>query len=146
MNKTKSKSKALKNNQNQAGVLRALIVGFAVCLVSWLLLSLVFSFVMSKQTDSTALIKVFAPITAVVSLIFGGFAAGFSDKTAALLTPFILGCAVLGICYALSAYLDLSYELGTFAKTAVIAAALVCPVIGARFSRGNTSKKHKHRK
>ena len=146
MNKTKSKSKALKNNPNNSGVLRALITGFAVCFATWLLLSLVFSFILSKQTDSTALVKFFAPAVAVVSLVLGGFAAGLADKTAAVLTSFLLGCASLGICYALSAYLDLSYELGIVAKTAVVAVMLVCPVIGARFSCRKRGVKRVHRK
>lgn len=130
----KQKSKALKNTANKSGFLRALFLGLIVCIASWLLLSLVFSFVVSKQTDSSAYIKVFAPITAAVSLILGGIAVGFAEKTLSVLTSFVLGCAALGICYALSVWLDLSYELGSLAKTALIAVMLVCPVIGAKVS------------
>ena len=146
MNKTTTKPKALRNNGTNRGVLRALIVGIAVCFVCWLLLSILFSFILSKQTDSTALIRFFAPAVSVISLIVGGFAAGFYDKTAALFTSFLLGCAVLGICYALSACLDLSFELGTVAKTAVVAVMLVCPVIGAKISCRKKSKKYRRRK
>ena len=101
---------------------------------------------MSKQNDSTALGKVLTPVIVVVSLAAGGFVAGKTDKSCAGLSSFVLGTVVLGISYALSTVFDISGDLGAFIKTVEIAVMLVCPVIGAKLSLGQTRKKTRRRK
>lgn len=145
--KIKNKSKALKSTpKKDNGFFRALFFGFVTCLLTWIVLSLVFALIMSKQNDSTALGKVLTPVIVVVSLAAGGFVAGKTDKSCAGLSSFVLGTVVLGISYALSTVLDISGDLGAFIKTVEIAVMLVCPVIGAKLSLGQTRKKTRRRK
>ncbi len=146
MNKTKSRPKALNDPKNKGGFFRALIFGFVTCAVVWLIVSLVLSFVMSKQTDSGAFSSIFSIVTVVVSLLSGGFAAGKADKRGAVLSSFVLGCAVLGMCYALSVSLELSMNLSNVFKTFVVALMLVCPVLGARFSTREKKNRRYNRK
>lgn len=146
MNKTKGKSKALKNTAHKTGFFRALIFGFFSCFAVWILLAVIFSLIMSKQTDIGALSGILSPVIVVVSLAVGGFVAGKTDKSCSALSSFVLGCAVLGICYAISASLDLSKELSSIMKTLLIAVMLVCPMLGAKFSTREKTKKGYSRK
>lgn len=146
MNKPKKRTKALKNTANKSGLFRALVFGFFSCLAVWLLLAVVFSVIMSKQIDGTSLSGILSPVTVIVSLVVGGFAAGKTDKSCSVLSSFLLGCAVLGICYAISASLNLSRHLSSIMKTFLIVIILVCPMIGARFSTREKKRKMPDRK
>lgn len=145
MNKTNKKHAALKNGKNN-GFFKAVIFGFLSCFAVWIVLALVFAAVMSKQMDSTSLSWILSPVTVVVSLLVGGFVAGKADKTCAPLSSFVLGCAVLGLCYGLSSAMDLSRQLSVAMKTVVIAVMIVCPMIGASFSAREKKKKVRSRK
>ena len=146
MNKAKSKPKALNNLPGNGGFFRALIFGLCICAVVWLVMSLVLSFVMSKQTDSTAFMKVFSGITVAVSLAFGGFAAGKTDRKHAFFASFVLGCTVLGMCYMFSVWFELSLRLSHFGKTLAVVIMLVFPLLGARFSIKQRKNKRYGRK
>ncbi len=146
MDKTKKNSKALKNTAGNGGFFRALIFGFVSCFAVWILLALIFSLVMSKQTDSTAFVSVLSPAVVVVSLLVGGYVAGKTDKSCSALCSFVLGCAVLGICYGVSVSMDLSKELSSVMKTVLIAVMLVCPMLGARISNREKKRKPHSRK
>lgn len=135
MNRTKNKQKAPKNvKQRQNGFFRALVLGFFTCAAVWVSLALVFALVMSKQEDSNSLGSVISPVIVIISLFVGGFVAGKADKSCALLTAVILGCAALGVCYGISSALDISKGMGQVMKTVVIAVMLVCPVLGGKMA------------
>ena len=145
VNKTKNKPKALKNTKNESGFFRALIFGFLICGISWLLLSVIFALIMSGQKDSNALGNVMSPAIVVISLFAGGFAAGKMDKSYSVITSFVLGTAMLGICYVLTSVLELSKGFGPAMKTVMILVMLVCPVIGAKIAT-RQKKRTVHRK
>ena len=144
MNKTKHK--ALNKTEFKGGFFRALLFGLVGCALTWLLLSLLFAFVMSKQTDSTGMLNVLSPVVAALSLLTGGFVSGKTDKACSPLAAFVLGCAVLGICYGISSAMDLSRELSNFMKTLVVALMLIFPVIGANISTRKAKNKRYSRK
>ena len=147
MTKSKNKTKALKTTDNNgSGFFRALLFGLVVCAVVWIVLSVLFSFVMSKLEDSSAVGKIFSSAVTVLSLLSGGFAAGKCDKTCAVLSSFVMGTIVLGICYALSSFFELSRDLGSVMKTVVIAVMLIPPVIGAKISAREKKLKTHYRK
>lgn len=146
MNKTKNKTKALKNTRNENGFFRALIFGFLTCSVTWIALALVFALVMSRQTDSNALGNVLSPAITVISLAAGGFAAGKTDKSCATLSSFVLGTSVLGICYALTTALGLSKGFGSAMKTLIIVIMLLCPVLGAKLATRQKKNNVRRRK
>lgn len=130
--KTNNKPKALKNTPNcNNGFFRALLFGFLTCAVTWLLLTLVFALILSKQTDSKMLGSIFTPAIVVISLALGGFVSGKIDKSSAVLSAFLLGITVLGISYALSTLFDISRNPGALLKTVEIAVMFVCPIVGA---------------
>lgn len=130
--KQNNKSKALKNSPNcNNGFFRALLFGFLTCVAAWLLLTLLFALIMSKQTDSKMLGSIFTPAIVVISLALGGFVSGKIDKSSAILSAFVLGTMVLGISYALSTLFDISRNPGALVKTVEIAVMFVCPIVGA---------------
>ena len=147
MNKMKNKSKAPKNQGiKRNGFFRALFMGVFVCLVSWIILSLLFALVMSNMEDSHAFGHVFSMIIPASSLFLGGFAAGRADKSCAILTSLLLGCVFLGICYVMSSALSLSKGMGGVMKSVTIIIMLVLPLLGARFSARNRSVKRRNGK
>ena len=147
MNKHKNKSKAPKNqSRKQNGFFRALFTGTFTCALAWIMLSLIFSVVMSNMQDSNKLGAVFSMLIPAVSLILGGFAAGKTDKSCAVLASLLLGCAFLGIGYAVSSALSLSKGIGSVMKTFTIAIMLLSPLLGARFSTRDKGIKRPGRK
>ena len=147
MNKTKNRNKAPKNqSKKQSGFFRALFVGIFVCLISLIILSLIFALVMSNMEDCHALGPVFSSVIAVVSLVLGGFASGKTDKSCAVLAAVLLGCAFLGIAYAVSSAFSLSKGMGSVMKTVNVIVMLVSPVLGAKFSVRNKTVKRPTRK
>ena len=146
MNKTKNKHKALNKTESNGGFFKALLFALVSCAVVWLVLSLVFSLVMSKQTDSTAMVGVFSVVIMCLSLVAGGFASAKADKSYAPLAAFVFGCVVLGTCYGLSSVFDFSKDLSNFQKTFLIVGMLVLPVIGAKFATRKKVKKARNRK
>lgn len=146
MNKTKNKHKALKTNESNGGFFKALLFSLVTCAAVWLVLSLVFSFVMSKQTDSTSMVGVFSTVIMCISLAAGGFASAKADKSLAPVSAFVFGCIILGICYGVSSAFGFSKDLSVAHKTFLIAGMLVLPEIGAKIATRKNVKKSRSRK
>lgn len=146
MNKTKNKHKALNKTESNGGFFKALLFALVSCAVVWIVLSLVFSAVMSKQTDSTAMVGIFSVVIMCLSLVAGGFASAKADKSNAPVTAFVFGCIILGVCYGLSSVFGFSKDLSNIRKTFLIVAMLVLPVIGAKIATRKPGKKTHSRK
>lgn len=146
MNKTRNKRGALKKTANEAGFFRALFFGLIVSVAVWLVVALALSFAVYKQTDSTALVKIFGPVNAAVSLAAGGFAAAKFDKKRPFLVSFVLGCVAVAICYAVSSGFDFSVNASVTVKTLLLLMMILCPLFGARLCCRKKGNKRNGRK
>ena len=147
VNKSNSKHKALKKTANKTGFFRALIFGFVISVITWLILAVVISFVVSKQSDGNMLLKILSPLAVLISLGIGGYAAGKIDKTCAFLSSVSIGGVMTGICYVVSVFLEMSKDSGSMPRGVYIALMFLSPVIGARFSvKRKTTGRHGKRK
>ncbi len=145
-NKNINKPKAPKNTKGNVNFFGALLVGFGCCAAVWILLALVFALVLSSQENPVGLVPFLSPVTVVVSLAVGGFAAAKLDRKNAYLSAVVIGCAFLGVSYAVTSVFEIARGYGAAVKSLIIAMMLISPLLGAKIAVGRGEKKRRHRK
>ena len=144
MKKVNRKSKALRK-KTENNVFGALLFGLLTCAVSRVVLALVFALIMAGQKDSSFIGGIVSPVITVVSLVLGGYAAGKTDRKSPVFSSLLLGLIILLLSYLLSTWFDLTKDMNVAVKSVIMAASLVCPVVGARFA-SKTKEKGRHRR
>lgn len=137
----KNKSTIKKTRQMANPFLKALLSGFAATVITWLLLTTVFSLVLSRASDHNSIGPILSVAISVISIAAGGFVLARTDKSSAFVGSVILSAAVLGLAFGLSEVLDLTKGLGAVMKTVHIASIFVAGIFGARLGSGEKSKR-----
>ena len=141
-----NKQKAPRNAKQNVSFFGALLFGFGCCVLSWLALALVMALVLSTGENPIGPVPYLSPVTAGISLAVGGFVSAKLDVKNSTLSALIIGCVFLGICYAVTAFLNISQNYGAAVKTVIIVMMLLSPLLGAKIASGRGEKRKRRRK
>ncbi len=138
----KPKSPKVRNKNNGINpFVKSLIYGLAVTIAVWLMLTVVFSLVMSKMDDHNSVGGVLSVVISALSLAVGGFVLAKTDKSSAFIAAIILSALVMALAFALSQILNLSNGASAAAKTVKIALMFIFCIIGVKIGSGDSSKR-----